>query len=182
MPIVRAAVLLVFGVLSLSGPALSASTSDATLARLSRLDGRAFDAAFMQVLIPVDDEAIEIAMTATLYADHAELLRWNQSFVERERGHVRQMLAWLQDMGSKPAERNEGVATASVKKMRALRGAALERAYLPLMASHLNQSVALARLAVKKASQPALRSFAQEIVRVETQEETTLRGWLKTWQ
>jgi uncharacterized protein (DUF305 family) len=158
-----------------------AASADPMLARLSGLNGDAFDIAFMQALIPVDDETVEMAMTATLYADHSVLLHWNQAAVERSSEHVRKMLTWLQQAGGGPAERRAGVATASVKKLRTLRGAALERLYLPLMASQLDSAAALARLAVEKAHRPELREFAKDAVRVDGQDSTMLRGWMKSW-
>jgi uncharacterized protein (DUF305 family) len=181
MRILVAIAVLVLATVPLAIGASSVPAPNPTLSRLSGLSGHAFDVAFIQELIPVDDEAIEMAMTATLYADHSELLRWNQDFVERTNGQVRKMLAWLQEMGAQPRERKSGVATASVKKIRALRGAALERMYLPLLASQIDQETALARLAAQKASKPALREFAHDVLKVEGRESGMLRGWLKKW-
>ncbi len=181
MRIVFAIGILVLTAVSLTTAAPSTAPADPAVARLAGLNGDAFDVAFMQALIPVDDEAVEMAMTATLYADHPDLLHWNQAVVERENDHVRKLLAWLHEAGANPAERRAGVATASVKKLRTLRGAALERTYLPLMATQLDQSVALARLAVQKAHRPGLREFAQNVVRAEGQDAATLRGWMKQW-
>jgi uncharacterized protein (DUF305 family) len=181
MRIVLAIGLLVLTSVSLSAAAPSTPPADPTVAHLASLKGGAFDIAVMQALIPVDDEAVEMAMTATLYADHPDLLHWNQSVVERKNDHVRKMLAWLQAAGAGPAERRAGVATASVKKLRTLRGAALERAYLPLMAAKLDQAAALARLASEKANRPELREFAKQTVRVESQDSAMLRGWMKRW-
>ncbi len=168
-------------VVSLVTPALPATMADPTLTRLSKLSGHAFDIAFMQALVPVKDEVVEMTMTATLYADHPDLLHWNQSFVEREQGQTRHLLAALEEAGAGPSERKVGVATPSVKKLRGLRGAALERAFLPMMASQLDKSVGLARLATQKASRPAVRSLAKEIVTADGQDASRLRGWLKQW-
>ncbi len=176
----RAVALGVLVVMSLTAASFGAAP-DPTTAQLSKLNGQAFDVAFMQALIPMNDEAAEIAMAATLNADHTELLQWNQTFIEQEKARVRQMLTWLEGAGSKPTQRNEGVATAAVRQMRTLRGPALEKTYLSLMASRLDHSTALARLATQKASQPALRSFAGEVVRIDSQESSMLRGWLKRW-
>lgn len=156
-------------------------TPNPTLATLSRLSGPAFDVAFMRELIPIHEEAVEIAMAATLHANHSELLRWNQVMIDRKSGQVRQMLAWLQEAGASQGRRNAGAVTEPVKKMRSLRGAALERAYLPLITAHLERSTALARLAVTKAERGELRSMAQAIVTVETREAAQLRAWLKAW-
>lgn len=168
-------------VLIVASPLTAAPAPAPVVASLAALNGPAFDTAYMRALIPVHEEAVEIAMAATLNADHAELLKWNQRLVERKSAQVRQMLTWLRAAGAAPGQRNVGVATPAVKKLRGLEGGALERAYIPLLASHLERSVALSRLAVTKAHRPELRAMAQEIVRVEGQEVTMLRGWLKTW-
>ncbi len=173
---------LLLGVFAATTAAAAVSpATQSTLKTLSGLSGQAFDVAFLRALIPVHDEAVEIAMAATLNADHTEVLKWNQRVVERKNAEVRQMLAWLKEMGSAPGQRSVGVPTASVKKMRSLKDAALEKAYLPMMASHLEQSVALAQLAAKRSANPAVRSFAAAVVKQETSEATMLRGWMKTW-
>ncbi len=152
-----------------------------TLAALSKLSGQAFDVAFMRELIPVHEEAVEIALAATLNADHAQLLQWNQVMIDRKSGHVRQMLTLLQGAGASPGRRGAGVVTDSVKKMRSVGGAALEQAYLPMMAAHLDHSAALGSLAATKASRAEVRSLAAEVTKVEKQEATMLRAWLKQW-
>jgi uncharacterized protein (DUF305 family) len=185
MPMRQLAPLLALALISVavgsSGAWAAPPTADPAVTRLSKLSGQAFDVAFLQALIPMDDESIEIAMAATLNADHPTLLQWNQTFAEQARAQVRRMLALLQDAGAAPAQRNEGVVTPSVQRMRTLRGVALEKVYLPLMAARLDQGVALARLAVQKGTRPAVRSFASEVVRVDGQESATLRGWLRQW-
>jgi len=165
---------------ALPKPAASPTPSPA-ISALSRLSGPAFDVAFMRELIPIHEEAVEIAMAATLHADHTELLRWNQVMIDRKSAQVRQKLAWLQEAGAAPGRRNVSVVTESVKRMRGLRGAALERAYLSLIAAHLEQSTALARLAATKADRQELRSMAQAIVAVEVREVARLRAWQRAW-
>ncbi len=162
-------------------PAALLPATQSTLKTLSALQGTSFDVAFMRALIPVHEEAVEIAMAATLNADHTQVLKWNQAVVERKNAEVRQMLAWLKAMGAAPARRGAGVQTAAVKQMRSLKDAALEKAYLPLMATHLEQSAALAQLAATKASTPTLRAFAAGVAKKEQAESAMLRSWLKTW-
>lgn len=181
MAIRRVAAFLALAILAPAPWSFAAVMQDPAIAKLSALSGTAFDVAYMRAAIPVGDEAVEMAMTATLYADHADLLHRNQSFTERERGQIRQMLGLLQDMGSHPTERNEGVATAPIKKLRTLRGAALERTYITLMTQHLDRSAALAKLAARKADRPALRSLAATIAAVDGREAAMLRGWSRSW-
>jgi uncharacterized protein (DUF305 family) len=159
----------------------AAPPPDPTIVSLSKVTGAAFDTAFMRALIPVDEEAVEIALAATLNANHVELLKWNQVLVERKNQQVRRMLGWLKEAGAAPGKRNVGVFTPPVKRMRSLRDAALERAYLPAIAAHLEYSARLAALAAQKANRPELRAFAAGIVKTETAEAAMLRGWLKKW-
>lgn len=190
--LILTAVLLASG----SGPAGAASSStrststrtavaqapaDPTVVALSKLNGKDFDVAFMRALIPVHEEAIEIAMAATLNANHPELLQWNQVLIDRKSGQVRHMLAWLQETGASPAGRGAGVVTERVKKMRSLTGEALERAYLPMITTHLEKSTALAALAAAKAGRAEVKGMAQTLVKVERQETTMLRDWQKKW-
>lgn len=163
-------------------PAPAAGTaSHPAVAALAKLNGPTFDVAFMRELIPVHEEAIEIALAATLNADHPELLQWNQVMIDRKSSQVRQMLDWLQAAGAAPGRRNANVVTEPVRKVRGLKGAALEKVYLPMIAAHLEGSVALARLAVTRASRPEVRALAQHIVQTESREAAMLRGWLKRW-
>jgi uncharacterized protein (DUF305 family) len=159
-------------------PAATA-TPNPTATVLPKLNGQAFDIAFMKAEIPIHEEAVEIAMAATLNADHVELLRWNQRLIDRKNEQVRRMLVWLQEEKASPGRRNVGVATDPVKKMRALKGASLEKVYIPLMAAHLEQSLALARLAAMKATRPELRELAQRLVSTEAREVSMLRDWMK---
>lgn len=161
--------------------AMAKPAADPTLAALSKLNGKDFDVAFMRALIPIHEEAIEIAMAATLNANHTELLQWNQVMIDRKSAQVRSMLAWLQEANAAPGARGAGVVTAGVKQMRSLTGDALERAYLPMMSKHLDRSVALAALAAQKASRAEIKAMAAAIVRVERQESEMLRGWQKKW-
>lgn len=164
-----------------SATGTSGAAADPAVAALAKLSGRAFDVAFLQKLLPGDDEAVELAMTATLYADHPELLHWNQDFVERKREGIRRMLSWLQAAGAAPTQRNEGVATPAVRKLRTLRGAALERTYLSLIVSHLDHNVTLARLASQRANETSVRSFAGQLAKADGQDAVRLRSWLKGW-
>lgn len=152
-----------------------------TVAALSKLSGQAFDVAFMRELIPVHEEAVEIALAATLNADHTQLLQWNQVVIDRKSTQVKQMLTWLQEAGASPGRRAANVVSEPVKKMRSLGGAALEQSYIPMMASRLEHSAELASLAATKASKAEVRSFAAEVMKVEKAEAAMLRSWLKQW-
>ncbi|HEV2439520.1 MAG TPA: DUF305 domain-containing protein [bacterium] len=154
---------------------------DPAVAKLAALHGHAFDVAYLQSVIPISDESVEMAMTATLYADHPNLLHWNQDFTEREHAQIQKMVGLLGELGAQPAQRNEGVATAPVKKLRTLRGPALERTYIALMTQHLDKTVAMSKLAAQRADRPELRTFAAGVAAADGKDSARLRGWLTAW-
>lgn len=156
-------------------------TPNPTIAALSRLSGQEFDIAFMRELIPINEEAVEIANSATLYGDHPELLQWNQRLIDRKSSQVDLMLSILKQMNISPGRRMVTVVSEPVKLMRSLRGAALERAYIPLIIAHLERSQLLGRLAVTKTSRPEIRGLAESLVRAESQEIVMLRAWMAKW-
>ncbi len=173
--------LLAFGTVSLAAGGTPKAAPDATVASLSKLSGAAFDVAYLQTLIPVDEEVVEVAYVATHGGDHSELLQWNQVLIERKNTEVRQMLGILQGAGASAPHRNVGVATPTVKQMRGLGGAALEQAYIGFMTKHFDRDLALAQLAVKKTSRSSVKALAQNTIKVESQEAAMVRGWLKKW-
>ncbi|HKX19590.1 MAG TPA: DUF305 domain-containing protein [bacterium] len=154
---------------------------DPSVANLSKLSGHAFDVAYLQSVIPVDDESVEMAMTATLYADHPDLLHWNQNYTERAHDQIQKMVGLLDELGAQPSRRNEGVATAPVKKLRTLRGAALERTYIALMTQHLDRTVAMSKLAAQRADRPEMRAFAANVAAADGKDASTLRSWMTAW-
>jgi uncharacterized protein (DUF305 family) len=166
--------------LPVSASFAASSMSDSSVAKLSMLHGKAFDVAYLQAMIPSDDEAVEMALTATLYADHSSILHWNQDFAEREHGTIKHMVTVLEGLGAR-AQRNEGVATPSVKALRSLRGAALERKYVALMTAHFDHTVALSKLAASRADRSDIRSMAASIIAADSKDAAKLRGWISGW-
>jgi uncharacterized protein (DUF305 family) len=177
----RVAAALALAVAVAAPASFAAPAADPIVAKLAALHGKAFDVAFLQAVIPVDDEAGEMASTATLYADHPDLLRWNQDYIEREHKQVQEMLAWLGDLGAGPAQRYAGVATPNVKQLRTLRGASLERTYIRFMTQHLDRTAAFAALAARRADRPELRTFAAGEAAADGHDAAMLGGWVKSW-
>lgn len=157
------------------------ATPNPRLAALVKLSGREFDVAALRELLPRFEEDIEIAYAATLNADHPPLLQWNQKMIHRKAQQTKQMLAALAEMQVPPGRRGVNVVTPEVKQMRQLKGAPLERRYLPLMVERLEHNVAIAALAIQKGSRADLKTLAAEIVRVERAEILMLKNWLKEW-
>lgn len=162
-------------------PAVNTAPVNPTVAALSKLSGKTFDVAYMRELIPVHEEAIEIAYAATLNANHPELLQWNQRMIDRKGDQTRKMLSMLQALGTTPGKRNASEVTPKVKTMRSLGGENLEKVYIPMMIDHFSQSIAISKLALAKTSNQSVKDIAASVIGAESQEQTMLRNWLKAW-
>jgi uncharacterized protein (DUF305 family) len=158
-----------------------AATPNPTLAALARLSGAGLDVALLRELLPRFEEDIEIAYAATLNADHPPLLQWNQKMIERKSGQIKQYLAMLRDAKAAPGRRGVNIVTAEVKLMRQLKGAPLERRYMPLMIERFTHNVAVAELTVARSQHADLRALAAGVARIERQEIKMLQDWLKEW-
>ncbi|HEV8338421.1 MAG TPA: DUF305 domain-containing protein [bacterium] len=180
MRIVLVALLVLLATPLAAAPAASPAP-DPTVATLARLSGKAFDVAYLRLVIPAHEESVEVAMAATLWADHTDLLKWNQRMIERKNAQVRQMLTVLTALGAAPTQRAVGVVTPTVKKVRALRGGALERTYMNFLITQFERNVALSRMAAAKGGNAEVKALGAAIVKVEATETTMLRGWLKKW-
>ncbi len=173
--------LLVFLATPLAAATAPSPAPDPAVATLARLSGKSFDVAYMRLVIPANEEAVEVAMAATLWGDHTDLLKWNQKMIERKNQQVRQMLSVLTGLSAAPGQRYVGVVTPTVKKVRALRGAALERTYMTFLITHFDRNVALSRMAAAKGASPEVKALGAAIVKAEATEATMLRRWLKKW-
>jgi uncharacterized protein (DUF305 family) len=162
-------------------PAMKVAPANPTVAALSKLSGKTFDVAYMREMIPVHEEAIEIAYAATLNANHPELLQWNQRLIDRKGDQTRKMLSMLQEMGTIPGKRNVSQVTLKVKTMRSLGGENLEKVYMPMMIDHFGQSIAISKLAMSNGASQSVKDLAKAVVAAEMQEQNMLRAWLKTW-
>jgi uncharacterized protein (DUF305 family) len=181
MRIVLVALLVLLATPLAAAPGASTPGPDPAVATLARLSGKAFDVAYMRLVIPAHEEAVEVAMAATLWGDHTDLLKWNQRMIERKNAQVRQMVTVLSSLGSTPTQRYAGVATPTVKKVRALRGGALERTYMTYLLTHFDRNVALSRIAAAKGGNAEVKALGAAIVKVEGTEATMLRSWMKKW-
>jgi uncharacterized protein (DUF305 family) len=159
----------------------TAATPNATVVGLAKLTGRDLDIAVMRELLARFEEDTEITYAATLNADHPPLLQWNQKMIERKSGQIKALLGLLKEINAAPGRRGVNVVTPDVKQMRQMKGAPLERKFLPLMIERFETNVAIASLTADKGASEGLKTLAGSIARTERQEITMLKTWLKEW-
>ena len=68
-----------------------------------------------------------------------------------------------------------------VRQLRGLKGARLERAYLTMMQDHHASGIEMARLAVEKTQNRAIKRLAERMVAVQAKENEQMHAYLNWW-
>lgn len=155
---------------------------DQDTARLKTLSGKDFEIAFMEMMIPHHQSAIEMAKMVPGKATHPELVTMSQDIVTSQQQEIQQMSGWLKDWyGSTnpPITPMAGMDQLMPAMMR-LTGAAFEQAFLEMMPLHHQGAIDMAAPAPGRATHPELLQLARTII-ASQQEIQQMRAWAMSW-
>ncbi|WP_034384864.1 DUF305 domain-containing protein [Deinococcus sp. YIM 77859] len=140
------------------------------LEALNRLSGRAFDRAFLSMMIPHHQAAVAMSQ-AVLGTKDAQVKAWASAIIRDQNREIAQMTTLLQSYG--------GVDTQMAGMMKTMMGGMVERvkqasnkdlAFVQGMLPHHASAVAMANLALQKSQSPSILKLARDIVRAQAQE------------
>jgi len=140
----------------------------------------ASEAGFLAGMIPHHQEAVDAAREAAERGERPEVRALARDIVTTQANEIATLRAWLEDWYP------EAQPAPTPPMMRALTGLApseIDVVFVSDMVRHHEMAVALAEeaLALDPAPRPEVAALAREIVRVQVEEITTLRGWLEDW-
>lgn len=138
------------------------------------------EAAFIAGMIPHHQEAVDVAREVLERGERAEVRALAAAIVATQQDEIDQLAAWL------TAWYPQAPATTYEPMMRALGGltpAEVDLAFVADMIHHHEMAIEMAGrvLAADPAPRPEVAALAHEVVRVQTEEIATLRGWLAAW-
>lgn len=165
--------------------------SMAAMAELGKLSGKDFDIAYMSMMIEHHRGAVQMAQQALRVSRDARIRGAAQDVINVQNKEITQLTDWLRRWyGVAPSQRYMNMMRADMKGMmdKAMSGMQahegmvmpVDRAFLEGMIPHHQDAVDMSELALKKASKPELRKFAQEVIRVQKAEIARYQAWLKT--
>lgn len=197
-PSIIVGLLVLFSVISLSSGAKAAGTAQQPAlpgmdkmeaqmaqdtAKLKTLSGKDFEVAYMQMMIPHHQSAVEMAQMVAGKAVHPELTSLAQSIISSQQQEIGEMQTWLKDWYgiSNPTIVPMAGMDQSMPAMQQLTGADFERAFLMMMPMHHQGAVNMSVLAPGRATHPELLQLAQSIVTSQKQEIGQMSSWAMSW-
>ena len=148
---------------------------------LAGLQGEAFDVAFMSMMIPHHEGAIEMAKWIMERTEDQELLEAAEAIIAEQEQEIMQMAAWLEDWyGQEPDEAMGAMMRSENETMQGQMEAASnpEQAFLEMMTEHHMSAIDMAQLALTHTEQPELRALARDIILAQAEEIYQYQEWL----
>jgi uncharacterized protein (DUF305 family) len=158
-----------------------------------------FDRAFIDMMVPHHQAAVEMARIAQERGEHPELIQLADEIVAAQEGEIAQLKEWRQAwfgsadtppmdaMPMLPGMDMEGhdMGTTTMDMtmdIDALRTAEpFDQAFIEAMIPHHESAIAAAELALDQAGSPEIKSLAEEIIDAQRREIDQMQTWLESW-
>jgi uncharacterized protein (DUF305 family) len=157
---------------------------------LEKASGKTFDIYWMSQMIAHHNIAVDMANFVLKNGKDAKVKKAAQEIVKLQSLEVKQMTGWLKSWyNSKPDAAQmklmvtdmQPMVDASQGKMdgHSMAMGNPDKNFLENMIPHHQSAVDMAKLALKKALRPELKTFAQGVITVQSKEITQYQTWLK---
>jgi uncharacterized protein (DUF305 family) len=166
--------------------------------------GAEIDRAFIDMMVPHHQSAVEMAKLAQERGQHAEVKRLAEAIIASQQSEIDRMRSWrkawfgsdqtppMNAMPILPGVEMPGMGghgmggstmdmTADVEKLRKVPAADFDRAFIDAMVPHHQSAVSAARVVLEKSGQPDIRELANEIIVAQEREINELTEWRKAW-
>lgn len=146
---------------------------------LTRLTGRAFDRAFLSMMIGHHQGAIDMSRAVLTRVQDPQVRKWTQATLQVQQQEITRMTTWLQGLGGVDRAAQASMA-AEMKGMLAAmnREADRDRALVAGMLPHHASALDMASLALQRGSDARVLQLAREILRTQADEMYAYRQWL----
>jgi uncharacterized protein (DUF305 family) len=161
----------------MGGTDMSKMSSMAT-ASLEKLSGKAFDRAFLSMMIPHHQAALDMAKAVLPVSKDAQVKTWATGIIKSQQAELTTMTALLKSLnGSDPkmaammgGMQNMGMMVKSAKNP--------DFAFVQGMLPHHSSAIDMAKVALERSDDPKVLSIAQDIVLAQAREMYDFRTWL----
>jgi uncharacterized protein (DUF305 family) len=149
------------------------------LSGMKKLQGKAFDRAFMSAMIPHHQAAVDMARAVLPVSKDATVKAWANAVIKDQNREINLMTAWLKANGGTDAAMAKMMA-GSMQGMASMVKASKtpDVAFVQGMIPHHASAVDMASLALQKGSHATVLKLARDIVKAQAQEMYDYRVWL----
>jgi len=159
-------------------PGAMSTSSMNTTATLSKLSGKTFDQAFLSMMIPHHQAALEMARAVLPTTKDATVKRWAQGIITSQQAEIGTMTALLKSLGG--ADPKMTAMMDGMKGMGTMVKAAKnpDIAFVQSMLPHYSSAIDTANVALQKSANPTVLKLAQNIVLAQVKEMYEYRTWI----
>lgn len=154
--------------------------SSMDLSGMKKLQGKAFDRAFMSAMIPHHQAAVDMAKAVLPVSKDATVKTWANAVIKDQNREINQMSAWLKANGGTDANMAK-MMSGSMQGMASMVKSSKtpDVAFVQGMIPHHASAVDMANLALQQGSDQTVLKLARDIVKAQAQEMYDYRQWLK---
>ena len=145
---------------------------------LEKLSGKAFDRAFLSMMIPHHQAALDMAKAVLPVSKDPQVKTWATSIIKSQQAEIGTMTALLKPLGgsdSKMAAMMDGMKGMGMMVKNAENP---DVAFVQGMLPHHSSAIDMAKVALQRSSDPKVLSIAQDIVLAQAKEMYDFRTWL----
>ena len=146
---------------------------------LDTLKGRAFDRAFLSMMIVHHQGAVDMSKTVLNNVRDTQVKGWTADIIKVQQKEIGQMNAWLKTLGGVDRGMQAGMMgemTAMINTLRASKDS--DRGLVEGMLPHHASAIDMAGLALQRSSDARVLGLARDIIRTQADEMYAYRQWL----
>ena len=163
--------------MSMGGTEMSRMSAMST-ASLEKLSGKAFDRAFLSMMIPHHQAALDMARAVLPVSKDAQVKTWATAIIKSQQAEIGTMTALLKPLGG--SDPRMAAMMDGMKGMGQMVKSAKnpDAAFVQGMLPHHDSAIDMAKVALQRSSDPKVLSIAQDIVLAQAKEMYDFRTWL----
>lgn len=163
----------------MSGGTMSGMTMKMDMSGLEKLQGKAFDRAFLSMMVPHHQMAVDMSKAVLPRSKDVTVKTWANAVIKDQNREINQMNTLLKSYGgSNAAMANMMKSSMSGMADMVTKAKNPDVAFVQGMLPHHASAIDMANMALEKTSDPRVLKLARDIVRAQAQEMYDFRTWL----
>ncbi|MDQ3692447.1 MAG: DUF305 domain-containing protein [Chloroflexota bacterium] len=147
-------------------------------------NGEYSDAAFVDVMVPHHEGAVEMAQVALKNAEHAKTKQLAQNIIDSQRAEIEEFKGLRENLDG-PVMKMSGEDVSMMGMMKnphqLVDEEPFDRAFIDNMIPHHESAIAMAEVALHKSKNSEIRRIAEDIVSAQKREIEQMKQWRKEW-
>ena len=168
-----------------SMPGMNMNTGSADMSRmmgraaplLEKLSGKAFDRAFLSMMIPHHQAALDMSRAVLPVSKDAHVKVWATNIIRSQQAEIGTMTALLKPLGGPDPRMAAMMNSMKSMGMKVKDAKNPDVAFVQGMLPHHDSAIDMSKIALQRSSDPKVLSIAQDIVLAQAKEMYAFRTW-----